>query len=41
MTYDAGLYGITPEVVADESLEYMYYPLAFFDSYQGWDWFAE
>ncbi len=31
----------TAEVVADESLEYMYYPLAFFDSYQGWDWFAE
>lgn len=38
MTYNSALVGIDKDVVADESLSYIYYPLSLFDTYEGWDW---
>ena len=40
MTIDSGVTGIDAEVVADPSKEWVYRPLSWFDSYEGWNWFA-
>ena len=38
MTYNSTLVDLTADVVNDPSLEYVYYPLSIFDTYEGWDW---
>ena len=39
MTIDSGVYGIDAEVVSDPSTEWIYRPMSWFDSYEGWNWF--
>ncbi len=38
MTYDSGVYGIDADVVNDESMTYLFRPLTWFDTYEGWEW---
>ena len=39
MTIDSGVYGIDAEVVSNPEMEWVYRPMSWFDSYQGWNWF--